>query len=99
MKIIGIGIDIVKNKRIGSLIKNKKFIIRTFGKNEILNLKKKNITSYLSKRFAAKEALAKAIGTGFRNGLNFRDIQILNNKLGNHITSYPLRLKTLLIKK
>jgi len=99
MKIIGIGIDIVKNKRIGSLIKNKKFIIRTFGKNEILNLKKKNITSYLSKRFAAKEALAKAIGTGFRNGLNFRDIQILNNKLGKPYYIISTKVKNLINKK
>ena len=99
MKIIGIGIDIVKNKRIGSLVKNKKFIIRTFGKNEILNLKKKNITSYLSKRFAAKEALAKAIGTGFRNGLNFRDIQILNNKLGKPYYIISTKVKNLINKK
>ena len=99
MKIIGIGIDIVKNKRIGSLIKNKKFIIRTFGKNEILNLKKKNLISYLSKRFAAKEALAKAIGTGFRNGLNFRDIQILNNKLGKPYYIISTKVKNLINKK
>ena len=83
MKTIGIGGDIVTNKRIKSSIKNKDFITRTFSRNEILNSKKiLNKTNYYSKRFAAKEALAKAIGTGFRNGLNFKDIQILNNKLG-----------------
>jgi holo-[acyl-carrier protein] synthase len=83
MKTIGIGVDIVTNKRIKSSIKNKDFITRTFSRNEILNSKKiLNKTNYYSKRFAAKEALAKAIGTGFRNGLNFKDIQILNNKLG-----------------
>ena len=40
MKIIGIGVDIVKNKRISSSIRNKGFINRTFGKNEILVSKK-----------------------------------------------------------
>jgi holo-[acyl-carrier protein] synthase len=45
----------------------------------------KNITnkkSYYSKRFAAKEAFSKAIGTGFRDNLNFKDITIINDKLG-----------------
>ena len=83
MKIIGIGVDIVKNNRISSSIKNKKFLNRIFNKSEILNSKKeKKKINYFSKRFAAKEALAKALGTGFRNGLNFKDIQITNNKLG-----------------
>ena len=82
MKTIGIGVDIIDNKRIKLSIKNKKFINRIFAKNEIIKLSKiQNKISYLSKRFAAKEALAKALGTGFRNGLNYRDIQILNNKI------------------
>ena len=37
---------------------------------------------FRSKRFAAKEAFSKAIGTGFRDNLNFKDITITNNKLG-----------------
>ena len=83
MKIIGIGVDIVKNKKINLSIKNKNFIKRTFGKDEILNSKKKiNKTNYFSKRFAAKEAFAKALGTGFRNNLSFKDIEIVHNKLG-----------------
>ena len=83
MKIIGIGVDIVKNKRIKLSIKNKNFINRIFGKNEILT--SKNITnkvSFFSKRFAAKEAFAKALGIGFRNGLNFKDIEVINDKMG-----------------
>ena len=40
MKILGIGIDIVQNKRLKSLIKKKEFIKRTYGKNEIKNSKK-----------------------------------------------------------
>ena len=83
MKILGIGVDIVQNKRIGSLIKNKSFVLRTFGKKEIkFSKKNSNKTNYFSKRFAAKEALAKSIGTGFRNNLNLKDIEILNNKQG-----------------
>ena len=42
MKILGIGVDIIQNKRIQNLLKNKKFINRTFSKNEI-KLSKKNI--------------------------------------------------------
>ena len=83
MRILGIGVDIIQNKRIKSSIKNKLFVSRTFGNKEIYF--SKNIsdkTNYFAKRFAAKEALAKSIGTGFRNNLNFKDIQILNDKIG-----------------
>ena len=83
MKTLGIGVDIILNKRIKRLINNKIFIKRTFGINEI-KLAKKNVNkiSYFAKRFAAKEAFAKSLGTGFRNNLNFKDIEILNNKFG-----------------
>jgi len=83
MKILGIGVDIIKNKRIKILINNKTFIKRTFGKNEVrLSKKTLNKTNYFAKRFAAKEALAKSLGTGFRKNLNFNDIEILNDKIG-----------------
>ena len=83
MKILGIGIDIIENKRIQNLIKNKHFINKTFGKAEI-QFSKKKVTkvNYFSKRFAAKEAFAKSLGTGIRNNLNFKDIEILNDKKG-----------------
>jgi len=99
MKTIGIGVDIVKNKRIKSSIKNKNFITRTFSRNEILYSKKIiNKTAYFSKRFAAKEALAKAIGTGFRGGLNFKDIQVSNNKMGKPYYVVSTKLKNLIMK-
>tara|TARA_Y100000389_G_C16954780_1_gene268200 strand:- start:37 stop:423 length:387 start_codon:yes stop_codon:yes gene_type:complete len=83
MKILGIGVDIVQNKRIKSLIENKAFILRTFSKNEIKFSKKiLNKTNYFSKRFAAKESFAKSLGIGFRNNLNFKDIEILNDSKG-----------------
>ena len=83
MKILGIGVDLVKNQRIKLLIKKNNFIKRTFSKNEIDHFKKyRNNDNYYSKRFAAKESFSKAFGTGIRNDLNFKDIEILNNKLG-----------------
>ena len=83
MKTLGIGIDIIDNKRIRALINNKSFIDRTYSKKEIkLSKKITNKTNYFAKRFAAKESLAKSLGTGFRNNLNFKDIEILNDKKG-----------------
>ncbi len=100
MKTIGIGVDIVKNKRIQLSIKNKSFINRVFGKNEILISKKfTNKTNYFSKRFAAKEAFVKALGSGFRDGLNFKDIQIVNDKLGKPYYLINSKIKNLIKKK
>jgi|TARA_B100001093_G_scaffold454596_1_gene464071 holo-[acyl-carrier protein] synthase len=100
MKTIGIGVDIVKTQRIKSFIKNKKFINRIFGKNEILISKNvKNKISFFSKRFAAKEAFAKALGTGFREGLNFKDIQVMNNKLGKPYYLINSKIKNLIKSK
>ncbi len=100
MKTIGIGVDLVKNSRIQLLIKNKNFINRIFGKTEILNSKKViNKTNYFSKRFAAKESLAKALGTGFRDNLNFKDIQIINDKLGKPYFLITTKIKNLIEKK
>ena len=95
MKILGIGVDVINNQRIKSLIKNKTFIKRVFGKNELkLSTKIKNKSNYFAKRFAAKEAFAKAMGTGFRNNLEFKDIEILNDKIGK-----PYYLKSKKINK
>jgi holo-[acyl-carrier protein] synthase len=83
MKILGIGIDIVENSRIHKLLKNKLFIKRIFSYSEISISKTiKDKKSYFSKRFAAKEAFVKSIGTGFRDNFDFKDITIINNKLG-----------------
>jgi len=83
MKIIGTGVDIVENSRIKKSIANNSFLNRVFTNKEILISKKiKNKTSYFAKRFAAKEAFVKSLGTGFRYGLNLKDISIINDKLG-----------------
>ena len=100
MKIVGIGVDIINNKRIQLSIQNKNFINRIFGKNEILISKKfKNKTNFFSKRFAAKEALAKALGIGFRDNFNFKDIQIVNNKLGKPYYLVSSKIQRLIKKK
>ena len=100
MKIVGIGVDVINNKRIQLSIKNKNFINRIFGKNEISISKKfKNKANFFSKRFAAKEALAKALGIGFRENLNFKDIQIVNNKLGKPYYLVSSKIKSLIKKK
>ena len=83
MKILGIGVDLINNNRIKSSIKNKSFLLRTFSNKEIKYAKKiKNKSNFFSKRFAAKESLAKALGTGFRKNLNFKDIEVHNDKIG-----------------
>ena len=83
MKILGIGVDIVENSRISKLLKNKLFIERIFSNSEILIANKtKDKEGYYAKRFAAKEAFAKSVGTGFRDDFNFKDISIVNNKIG-----------------
>ena len=100
MKIVGIGVDLVKNNRIKTSIKNKNFISRLFGKNEILKSKKiLNKTNYFAKRFAAKESLVKSIGTGFREGINFKDIEVLNNKHGKPYFLINKKLTNFITKK
>ena len=90
MKILGIGVDIIENKRIKNSIKNPKFKKRIYSSKELTqSILSKNKIGYFSKRFAAKEAFAKALGTGFRGNLNFNDIEIVNDKMGK-----PYYLKT-----
>ena len=85
MGILGTGIDIVENYRLKKLLLKKKsnFKSKIFTNNEIAYCEKKsNITNCYSKRFAAKEAFVKALGTGFRKNINFKDIEVLKNHYG-----------------
>ena len=85
MSILGIGIDIVENYRLKKLllIKKSNFKNKIFTNNEIAYCEKKsNITNCYSKRFAAKEAFVKALGTGFRKNINFKDIEVVKNHYG-----------------
>jgi len=100
MKIIGNGVDIVDNNRIKNLTKNLNFIKRIYSDLEIKKSKKiKNKTNFFAKRFAAKEAFVKSLGSGFRNGINFKDISVKNNNFGKPILHLNDKIKKILKKK
>jgi len=100
MKILGIGVDIIEKTRIEKLLKSNLFIKRIFSDSEILKAKKINDKkSYYSKRYAAKEAFTKSIGTGFRNNLNFKDITITNDDLGMPSFIVSEKIKKIVKKK
>ena len=100
MQILGIGVDIVSNLRIKKSIKDNLFINRVFSKSEIYQSKKtQNKSNYFSKRFAAKEAFMKALGTGFRYNVNFKDISVINNKEGKPELKITNNIKKLLINR
>lgn len=85
MAIIGIGTDMVKISRIKRLFKKypQGFAERILHKRELEMLKTHHMPkSFLAKRFCAKEAVAKALGTGIAQGVSFQDIEISNNQQG-----------------
>ena len=85
MKIFGIGTDIVNIKRIEQSLKKHKITFKNkiFSKKEISYCeKRKNPGAFYAKRFAAKEAFTKALGTGIRKGVNLKNIEITNNVHG-----------------
>ena len=83
MKIYGIGTDIANINRIKKSLKNKDFIDRLFSKNEVKKCSTQiNKANCYAKRFAAKEAFSKAIGTGISKGINFNEIIVHNIKSG-----------------
>jgi holo-[acyl-carrier protein] synthase len=81
--IVGVGVDIVEIRRIKYILESHdKFLEKIFTTKEIQYLKARNLRpEYVAGRFAAKEAVSKALGTGFR-GFNFRDIIIESSTLG-----------------
>ena len=100
MSIYGIGTDIVSINRIKNSLKNKNFIDRIFNEREIFKCKKiKNSANCYAKRFAAKEAFSKALGTGISNGINFNEIVVLNNKSGKPYINIIGQTKKILNKK
>ena len=85
MKIFGIGTDIINVKRMKKSLQNNGDVFKkkVFSKNEIIYCeKRKNPFPYYAKRFAAKEALSKALGTGIRKGVNFKNIEVFNDNYG-----------------
>jgi holo-[acyl-carrier protein] synthase len=85
MKIFGIGTDIVNIARLKKLLgkNNDRFKNKIFTKNEIIYCEsKKNPSSFYAKRFAAKEALSKALGSGITKDVRFKSIEVFNNNQG-----------------
>jgi len=80
----GVGVDIVEIKRIKKLIeRDNKFVEKIFTQKEIDYCKNKiRKEQHYGARFAAKESFLKALGTGLRTGMSWKDISIKNDKLG-----------------
>ncbi len=100
MNIFGIGTDIVSVERIKISLKNKNFIKRVFNEKEVFKCKKiTNSNNCFAKRFAAKEAFSKALGTGISNGINLNEIIVLNKKSGKPYINLIGQTKETLSKK
>jgi holo-[acyl-carrier protein] synthase len=85
MSIIGTGIDIVECLRIAQMIERhgELFITRVYTDHEIEYCSaRKAATQHYAGRWAAKEAVLKALGTGWRRGISWRDIEIRNDDKG-----------------
>ncbi|CEP36530.1 holo-ACP synthase [Halomonas sp. AOP13-D3-9] len=83
--IVGIGSDIARVERFTRAMQRHgpRFAQRILGPDEqTLWLQKSQPAAFLAKRFAAKEAFVKALGLGLRQGLQWSDIQVLNDALG-----------------
>src|ERR1700742_4199067 len=86
MAIVGTGIDIVECLRIAQIIERhgELFIARVYTDAEIeYCTARKAATQHYSGRWAAKEAVLKALGTGWRRGISWRDVEIRNLRSGS----------------
>ena len=86
--ILGIGIDIIEIDRFHTVIerRGKNFLKRLFTERELRRMYgaeslTMHLITHFAARFAAKEAVTKALGTGFRD-IDWHDIEIINNELG-----------------
>ncbi len=82
---IAIGTDIVEIQRIASALERQgdKFVQRILTEREIAEYQARgNSVAFLAKRFAAKEAIAKALGTGIGRGISFQHMIVSNNSDG-----------------
>lgn len=95
--IVGIGTDIIEIERISEAIdNNQRFISKIFTENEIELFKSKAMKiETIAGNFAAKEAISKAIGTGFR-GIGFKDLEILRDKNGKPVVNISDKAKKLI---
>ena len=89
--IVGIGVDIAETARVEKLIAKfgQRFARRILTTDELLEFdRRKHSSSYLATRFAAKEAVAKALGTGIGEQLGFHSIQIDNDEKGKPLLRF-----------
>jgi holo-[acyl-carrier protein] synthase len=85
MEIVGLGTDIVENVRIARMVKEhgELFLTRVYTSREIRYCQtRKHSTEHFAGRWAAKEAVLKCLGTGWRNGLCWTDMEIRNDQQG-----------------
>ncbi|WP_299080986.1 holo-ACP synthase [uncultured Paraglaciecola sp.] len=84
MAIIGLGTDIVEIARIANqLEKSQRLAQRVLTPSEMLTFSASKFPErFLAKRFAAKEAAVKALGTGIGNGISFQDVEVVNLSSG-----------------
>ena len=102
MNIYGIGTDIVNIDRIKKIFRQRgeTFKRRIYTDFEIKTCsKRKNKNECFAKRFAAKEALSKSFGTGIRDNLSFKDIEILNDKMGKPFFYKSKKIDRIIKKK
>ena len=100
MRLFGIGTDIIKVNRIKKSLNKKHFLKRIFNKKEISKCKKtKYMYNCFAKRFAAKEAFSKALGTGVSKGISFNEITVLNEKNGKPFIKLTDKTKKIVDKK
>ena len=99
--ILGIGLDLCKVSRIdatlhkfGNRFKKKCFTFKEISKCDRVN----NTSSCYAKRFASKEAVSKALGTGLRQGVYWKDIEIINMKSGRPKVELTGNAKSILME-
>ena len=83
--IVGLGTDIIEIVRIGQIIERhgELFLNRIFTDDEVSYCqKRKSSNQHFAGRWAAKEAVLKALGTGFIRGIHWRDIEVQSQKSG-----------------
>ena len=97
------GIDIVEISRISKIYEKFgiNFLIKVLSKQELKNnsYSKKRRIDFVSGRFVAKEAIAKALGTGFRNGLSFKKVSVINDDYGKPEIILDRNINEILKKK
>ncbi|AWK50117.1 holo-ACP synthase [Clostridium beijerinckii] len=95
--IIGIGTDIIEINRIEKvMMRTSSFLEKSFTYNEIEYFKLKGFKgNVIAGNFAAKEAISKALGTGFR-GFGLKDIEVLRDELGKPIVNLSYKIYKLL---